>query len=139
MLTKCSIPRYFHYYENMIEWAVLILVLISLLPDKWFYRDKYLQKHLAAFTFLLAFMQVRSSLIILQISLQIFPRFYNIFLKFLMYSRGNDKACRRYNKKWVIFRKAKKPVLRIRAIFFRIRIRIRGSSFENTDPDPDPT
>ena len=30
-----------------------------------------------------------------------------------------------------------KSVLRIRSIFFRIRI--RGSGFENTDPDPDPT
>ena len=50
--------RYFHYYENMIEWFVLVLVLLSLLPDIWFISDPYLQKHLAAFTFLLAFMQV---------------------------------------------------------------------------------
>jgi len=50
--------RYFHYYENMIEWCVLVLVLLSLLPDIWFISDPYIQKHLAAFTFLLAFMQV---------------------------------------------------------------------------------
>ncbi|XP_023346076.1 uncharacterized protein LOC111715063 [Eurytemora carolleeae] len=50
--------RYFHYYENMIEWCVLVLVLLSLLPDIWFISYPYLQKHLAAFTFLLAFMQV---------------------------------------------------------------------------------
>ena len=52
--------RYFHYFENVVEWTVLILVIFSLLPNYFikFDTSQQVQKHLAAFTFLLAFMQV---------------------------------------------------------------------------------
>ena len=56
----CLFFRYFHYFENVIEWSVLVLVIFSLLPNYFikFESSKQVQKHLAAFTFLLAFMQV---------------------------------------------------------------------------------
>ena len=52
--------RYFTYFENFIEWIILGLVIFSLLPEQWvaFAEGKVVQKHLAAFTFLLAFMQL---------------------------------------------------------------------------------
>jgi len=52
--------RYFTYFENFIEWIILGLVIFSLLPEQWvaFAEGKVVQRHLAAFTFLLAFMQL---------------------------------------------------------------------------------
>jgi hypothetical protein len=66
---KCylfAVIRCFHYFDNVIEWSVLILVIFSLLPIYFmkFESSKQVEKHLAAFTFLLAFMQVWFILII---------------------------------------------------------------------------
>jgi len=52
--------RYFHYFENLVEWAVIGFVIFSLIPSYYmtFGEGKQVQKHLAAFTFLLAFTQL---------------------------------------------------------------------------------
>ena len=57
------LPRYFHYFENIIEWSVLILVIFSLIPRHFMVigqgdEGELVQKHMAAVTFMLAFMQV---------------------------------------------------------------------------------
>ena len=59
--------KYFHNFENIVEWSVIILVIISLIPEEAMKSlmnffgvadGVMVQKHLAAGTFLLAFMQV---------------------------------------------------------------------------------
>ena len=59
-IIKLKINRYFHYFENLVEWAVIGFVIFSLIPSYYmtFGEGKQVQKHLAAFTFLLAFTQV---------------------------------------------------------------------------------
>ena len=59
--------KYFHNFENIVEWSVIILVIFSLIPEEAMKKlmdffgvaeGVMVQKHLAAGTFLLAFMQV---------------------------------------------------------------------------------
>ena len=55
--------RYFHYFENVVEWCVIGMVIFSLIPNHFMTfgtgdEGVLVQKHLAAGTFLLAFMQV---------------------------------------------------------------------------------
>ena len=58
---KMISSRYFHNFENIVEWAVIGLVIFSLIPSHYmtFAEGKQIQRHLAAFTFLLAFTQVK--------------------------------------------------------------------------------
>jgi hypothetical protein len=57
--------RYLDNIENLLQWMVLLLVLVALLPRQWLEGQDTglaalrLQKHMAAFTFLFAFIQVR--------------------------------------------------------------------------------
>ena len=53
--------RYFTEWENYLEWAVIVLVILNLLPWYWMKKmgaDDHLQRHLAALTLLLAFIQL---------------------------------------------------------------------------------
>jgi len=53
--------RYFTAYENYLEWSIIILVVLNLLPDYVLVKmgaDRPLQRHLAALTLLLAFFQL---------------------------------------------------------------------------------
>ena len=53
--------RYFTAYENYLEWSIIILVILNLLPDYALVKmgaDRPLQRHLAALTLLLAFFQL---------------------------------------------------------------------------------
>ena len=53
--------RYFTAYENYLEWSIIVLVILNLLPDYLLVKmgaDRPLQRHLAALTLLLAFFQL---------------------------------------------------------------------------------
>ena len=52
--------RYFSYFENVIEWSILLLVVFSLIPISLLKLSTgpSVQRHLAAFTFLLALIQL---------------------------------------------------------------------------------
>ena len=53
--------RYFAAYENYLEWSIIVLVILNLLPDYALVKmgaDRPLQRHLAALTLLLAFFQL---------------------------------------------------------------------------------
>ena len=53
-----------HDLENWMQWMVLLLVVVALLPQTWLeahdgaVEARSIQKHLAAFTFLIAFIEV---------------------------------------------------------------------------------
>ena len=48
--------KYFSQYENYLEWSVIVLVILDLLPKHWF--ELYLPRHIAAVTLLFAFVQL---------------------------------------------------------------------------------
>ena len=52
--------RYFESAENYIEWTVIILVILNILPGTYINRSgsEHLQRHIAALTLLIAFMQL---------------------------------------------------------------------------------
>jgi hypothetical protein len=56
--------RYVNDLENWMQWMVLLLVIVALLPQTWLEAHdgaeeaRNVQKHLAAFTFLIAFIEV---------------------------------------------------------------------------------
>ena len=52
--------RYFYNMENYLEWAIILLVIVNVMPGKWIQEisaDTF-QRHVAALTLLLAFMQL---------------------------------------------------------------------------------
>ncbi len=52
--------RYFYNMENYLEWAIILLAVVNVLPRKWIEDStaEGFQRHVAALTLLLAFMQL---------------------------------------------------------------------------------